>query len=260
MLQKTPREPVSVNPQVLLIYAIPKLGKSTILAGLTTEFAPGKSIIISNEKGGYSFLKAAVEECYNPYKLDELIDEIAADDDIRYVGIDTITTMDDWSEYVGTFNYMNKPQGMKFNTDPTTGQRYKKDDPKFDTVHSIGQGFGYRYSRDVMVDWFEKLRATGKTIILVAHVKDKFITSKTGEAVQAIDINLTGKVKDIYCARADAIGMLVAEEDKRYLSFQSKDDSKYMGSRAPHLSGRILISDKDNTSGNIKTFWNNIFI
>lgn len=258
MLQKTPRKPLSVNPQVLLVYSIPKLGKSTVVAGLTTQFAPGKSIILSNEKGGYDFLEAAVEEVYNPFRFEELVDEISKDPDIQYVAIDTVTTLDDWSEYVGTFNYMRKPQGKSFNVNPSTGQRYSKDDPQFDTVHSIAQGFGYRYSRDVMVDWFEKLRGTGKTIILIAHVKDKFITSKTGEVIQSIDINLTGKVKDIYCARADAIGMLVAEEDKRYLSFQSKDDSKYMGSRASHLSGKILISEK--TDKGITTYWQNIFI
>lgn len=259
MLNKTPRKPVSVNPQVLLIYSIPKAGKSTIIAGLTTEFAKGESLIISNERGGYDWLEAAVEECYNPYRFDELITEISEDKDIKYVAIDTITTLDEWSEYVGTFNYMRKPQGSRFNVDTSTGQRFKKDNPQFMTVHEIPQGYGYKHSRDVMVDWFEKLRATGKTIILVAHVKDKFITSKTGDVVQSIDINLTGKVKDIYCAKSDAIGMLVAEDEKRYLSFQSKDDSKYMGSRASHLHGRILISERSE-NGMVKTYWNNIFI
>lgn len=258
MLNKTPRKPVSVNPQVTLIYSIPKLGKSTIMAGLTTQFAPGKSIIISNELGGYDFLEAAVNECTDPITFNKLIDEASKDSDIQYVIIDTVTTMDEWSEYLGTFNYMNKTQGKKFNIDPATGQRLRKNDPGFDTVHSIPQGFGYKYSREVMVDWFDKLRATGKHIILVAHVKDKFITSKSGETVQSIDINLTGKVKDIYCAKSDAIGMLVAEGDERYLNFQSKDDSKYMGSRASHLSGKILISEK--TDKGIQTHWNNIFI
>lgn len=94
MLNKTPRKPVSVNPQVILIYSIPKLGKSTIMAALTTEFAPGKSIIISNERGGYDWLTAAVEDCYNPYRFNELITEISADDEIKYVVIDTVTTLD----------------------------------------------------------------------------------------------------------------------------------------------------------------------
>lgn len=258
MLNKTARKPVSVNPQVLLLYSIPKAGKSTIMAGLTTDFAPGEAVIISNERGGYDWLEAAVTECYNPMAFNKLIEEASQDDSIKYVVVDSISTLDDWSEYVGTFDYMQKPQGKRFNLNPSTGQYFKKGDPQFDTVHSIGEGFGYRYSRNVMVDWFEKLRATGKTVILVAHVKDKYIASKSGEQVQSVDINLTGKVKDIYCAKSDAIGMLVAEGDKRYLSFQSKDDSKYMGSRASHLNGKILISEK--IEEEVKTYWNNIFI
>ena len=44
-----------------------------------------------------------------------------------------------------------------------------------------------------------------KHIILLAHVKDKFLESKGGELVQSIDLNLTGKVKGIYSSKVDAI-------------------------------------------------------
>lgn len=258
-MNKTPRDPISVNPRVLLIYSLPKIGKSTIMAGLTTEFAPGKSVIISNERGGYDWLKATVEECYNPFSFNKLIKEAAEDEELEYIVVDTITTLDEWSEVVGTYDYMRKPQGKRFNLNTSTGTYYKKDDPEFDTVYSIPEGYGYRYSRNVMVNWLETLRATGKKIILVAHVKDKYIATLSDNVVSSVEINLTGKLKEIYCTKSDAVAMLVPEGNKRYLNFQSKDESKYMGSRPKHLKGKILISESyDDLS--VKTFWENIFL
>lgn len=259
MLNLSPREPVETNPKVFLIYSIPKFGKSTIMANLTTDFAPGKSIILSNEPGGYDYLRAAVKEVLNPYEFNEALDEAIQMKEVEYIIVDTITKLDEWSEYLGTFNYMKKPQGKRFNLDASKGQYLKKDDPGFETVHDLPNGHGYKYSREVMVDWLQRFRASRKNVILLAHVKDKYISSIVGDTIQSIDINLTGKVKDKYCSDVDSIAMLVGKEDKRYLSFQTKSNSKFMGSRPSHLEGKILISEKLE-DGTIKTYWNNIFI
>jgi len=254
-LPTKPRKPKRVNPGVMLLYSTPKLGKSTILAGLTTQFAPEKSIVVSTEEGGYDYLEATVVEAFSPPEFEKVLTAIEANDKIEYVIIDTITRMDEWSEIEGTYRYMRRPQGKKFNREGASVLSHKDDG--FQTVHEIPQGFGYRYSREVMVEKFDRLRATGKTIILVAHVKDKFITNTAGDTVQSIDINLTGKVKDIYCTKSDAIAVLVAEGDKRYLNFRAKDDSKYMGSRASHLHDKVFISEK--TDNEINTYWENVF-
>lgn len=258
-LPTKPRKAKRINPGVTLLYSTPKLGKSTICADLTTSFAPGKSIILSTEEGGYDYVDANVLEVYTPPSFEEALTALENDDTFEYVIIDTVTKQDEWSEVVGTYRYMRRPQGKKFNrvVEGGAAKVLTHKDDQFETVHEIPQGYGYRYSREVMNDWFERLRATGKTIILVAHVKDKFITSSQGDTVQSIDINLTGKVKDIYCAKADAICMLVADGDKRYLNFMAKDDSKYMGSRASHLEDKILISEK--TDNGIKTYWDKVF-
>jgi hypothetical protein len=127
-------------------------------------------------------------------------------------------------------------------------------------VHDIPQGYGYKHSRAVMIDWFDQLSRLADHVIFVAHVKDKLVSSTLGESITATTINLTGKVKDLYCAKVDAIAMLVTGEDtsERYLSFQAKDDIKFMGSRAPHLKGKILISKE--TEKEVEAYWDNIFI
>ena len=45
---------------------------------------------------------------------------------------------------------MGKPQGKAFNRvgEAATGAMIYHTDPKFDTVHSLGQGYGYKYSRE----------------------------------------------------------------------------------------------------------------
>jgi len=171
----------------------------------------------------------------------------------------------EWSEIVGTYNYMNQSQGKKFNRvgEIETGKMIMHTDPKFETVHSIGQGYGYRYSREAMTNWYDKLleiliSEKVKYIILLSHVKDKLVESKNGDSVETIDINLTGKVKSIFASRVDAIGHFYRKDGKGYISY----DNEYKvicGGRCAHLDGNILISEKQ-PDRSVKTYWENIYI
>jgi len=171
----------------------------------------------------------------------------------------------EWSEIVGTYNYMKQSQGKKFNREggSENGPVITRSDPRFETVHSIGQGYGYKHSRDAMTTWYDRLLeliSKGKVtyIILLAHVKDKLVESKNGDSVETIDINLTGKVKSIFASRIDAIGHFYRKEGKGFISY----DNEYKvacGGRCTHLEGSILISEKQEDKS-IKTYWENIYI
>ena len=53
------------------------------------------------------------------------------------------------------------------------------DDPDYQSVHSIPEGYGYRWSRDEMIDIFNLfLKVTKKCVIFVCHVEDKYIAQK----------------------------------------------------------------------------------
>lgn len=171
----------------------------------------------------------------------------------------------EWSEIVGTYNYMKKPQGKKFNREgeDVNGKIIYHTDVRFETVHSLGQGFGYQHSRSVMTDWYDKFQeiiASGKVsyIILLAHVKDKLVESRNGDSVETIDINLTGKVKSIFASRVDAIGHFYREEGKGYISYNN-EYKVVCGGRCPHLDGSILVSEKmpDKT---VKVDWSKIYL
>ena len=256
------RKPVSKSPHMLLLYSRPKQGKTAITAQLEN------SLLIEQEPHGADYVEANVIEIKRPSQLQELFNSIKektikdGKKPYKYLVVDTVTKWDEWSELSGTLNYMNKPQGKKWNLkderNPTKGKFSMKDN-EFQTVHEMGQGFGYRYSREVMQNWFDQISELADHIILLAHVKDKFVATDKGDAVEAMDINLTGKVKYIYCANVDAVAMLSREGNQGILNFDTENSQNVAGGRCSHLEGKIVISEKQKY-GTIKTFWDKIYI
>jgi len=255
------RKPTFTNARMHLIYGVPKCGKTAITAQLENH------LILELEPGGADYVSGRVQEINKPKEFNEVIELIKASPTkvCDYLIVDTITKLDEWSEIVGTYNYMNKPQGKKFNRvgEKEDGAIIPHTDKRFETVHEIGQGYGYKHSREAMTTWYDQLLelvVLGKVsyIILIAHVKDKLVEARNGDSVETTDINLTGKVKSIFASRVDAIGHFYREDGKGYLSY----DNEYKvvcGGRCPHLDGSILISEKMSDKS-IKTYWENIYL
>lgn len=246
------REAKAVNPNTLLIYAPPKVGKTTIAAQLEN------SLILELERNGADFVSGCILDIEKPSEFEKALEEIEkAGKPYDYLIIDTLTKLDEWSEIMGTYNYMNKSQGKKFNRDEK-GQVIYHTDSRFESVHELGNGAGYQHSRNQMMEWYDKIVPLAKHVIFIAHIKDKFVESKTGDTVEASEINLTGKVKSIITSRVDAVGYLRRKGKQAFLSF----DNEYKtisGGRCKHLQGEILISEKLE-DGTIKTYWENIYI
>jgi hypothetical protein len=260
-LVKEIREAKFINPKIQMLYSVPKTGKTTIVSQLEDH------LILELEPGGGDFIKGRVQDIRKASEFNDILNQIKNSEEkvCTYLVIDTVTKLDEWSEIVGTYNYMTKPQGKKFNREGEEpgGKMIYHTDKRFETVHELGQGFGYQHSRSVMVDWYDdflEILDLGKAtyIILLAHVKDKMVESRNGDTVEQIDINLTGKVKSIYASRVDAIGHLYREKDKGFISYNN-EYKVLCGGRCPHLNGSILVSEKQSDTS-IKTFWNNIYI
>jgi hypothetical protein len=233
------------NPRTILIYTKPKKGKTTLLAGLT-------GLLLVDSERGSELVDALIIQVNN---FEELREAAAAiykkgynettkiyTPFYTYIALDTLTRIDEWSEIEGTFRYMDKPQGKKFNRENENplGRKIMPWEPEFETVHEIGQGFGYRYSRDVVIKFFETFNTLAPHIIYVCHVKDKFVgTTNSGAEILTKEINLTGKLKDIIASKVDIIAVGDKEQNKLVLSFVG--DS---GSRCSHLSGKkVTVSE-----------------
>lgn len=258
-IPKDRREVKRVSPTMMLIYSSPKSGKTTICAQLKN------SLILECEPGGADFIEGRVVDISKPSEFNSALDSIEKSDGLvaDYLIVDTTTALDHWSEIVGTYSYMNKPQGKKLNRENTVkAEMIMHTDPRFETVHDLPNGYGYKHSREVMLNWYNRLlnlTTLGKVnhVILLSHVKDKVVEAKNGDSVETTDIDLTGKVKSIYASKVDAIGYFSRKGTQGILNFDN-ENKVVVGGRCPHLNGEIVVSDK--VDGKIVTYWDRIYI
>ena len=77
----------------------------------------------------------------------------------------------------------------------------------------------------------------------MSHVKDSSI-NKQGKDLNAKDVALTGKLKQIVCANADAIGFMFRNPtnfNQTILSFKTHEQDLATGARPPHLSNQEFV-------------------
>jgi hypothetical protein len=103
----------------------------------------------------------------------------------------------------------------------------------------------------------DKIQSAFPRVILLGHLKNK-ITEKAGKEVNSKDIDLTGKIRNIVCAGADAIAYLAREKDKTILSFKSNDDIT-CGARPLHLRNQEIVIAEE-IDGIVKTYWEKVYI
>jgi len=239
-----------VNPKTMVIFGLAKCGKTTELSKLPnnliidvedgTEFVDSLKLKVPKDLGPvgkFAWLNKVAQKIHNdghPYD---------------YVTIDTFSELDSLAEWNGTFRYMNSSQGVKFNRD-ATGKMLPYGHPDYESVQTLPNGYGYRWSRDEIMSMYDVLCNLGKICtIFVCHVADKSIVSKlTNQEVVTRDISLVGKTRDILARKVDAIGYLYNEEGKAMISFKGNEE-KIGGNRAKHLAGYDGPLD-----------WNKIFI
>jgi len=218
------------SPKNMVIYGSPKIGKTTALAKLEN------CLILDLEEGTdmIDALKVKVKDIGQLAEVGQAI--INGKRPYKYVAVDTVTQLEVWCEQEAKKIYRQTPMGKNF--DPkNTGL----------SVLSLPQGAGYLYLRIAYKKWLDNLNKLADHVILVGHLKDRMIEKK-GKEVAVKDLDLTGKIRNITCANADAIGYIYRVDDKTMISFDSKGDIS-AGSRCDHLKGQDM-----------ELLWENIFI
>lgn len=179
------------------------------------------TLLIDLEKGS-SFVEALK---FNVTSLQELhaLGEAIKEKGKPYsrIAIDTVTKLEEWCEEAGTNLYKRTPIGRNF-----TGK----------SVLELPNGAGYFWLRTAFEYWRDYLLTLADEVILIGHLKDKLIEVQ-GKEVAAKDIDLTGKIRSITCAAADAIGYLYRKDGKIFVTFKSSDEIT-CGSRCEHLKGQ----------------------
>ena len=126
-----------------------------------------------------------------------------------------------------------------------------------DNVTTLANGAGYLYIRQAFFQVLDFIDTLAPHIILSGHIKDKVVDDK-GELVMAANIDLTGKIKSLICANADAIGYMFRKGNQTIINFKNNDNVT-CGARPVHLRDEEIVISDMNEKGEIKTHWNKIY-
>lgn len=230
------------NPKYLVLYGLPKAGKTSALAQLDNN-------LIIDLEGGSTFVDAMAIQCRTIQDLGEAAQAIRAKNSevghnfYTRITIDNATRLEDICLTYAATLYRQTELGKAWKgTDVTT----------------LPRGAGYKYLRDAVKKVIDMFKELCDEFILVGHVKDSII-EKDGEEVSAKEIDLVGKLGKIICGLADAVGYVYRKNNETHISFKGGTDDTIMEARAKHIAGKDIIIATGNEDGSITTYWDKIF-
>lgn len=250
-------KPTTNSIDLLVIFGPNKVGKTESLLQL-----PNSLMIDLEESAGYytgryiSLKKVMIEEKIGPVtalsKIAETIDKKNKEVGKHFYDfliIDSLSILEDIAMVYATKLYKKSVIGESFTGDDVTVE--------------LPRGAGYLWLRKAFEAILRPYLGIAKTVILVGRVKDSSI-NKDGEDIEAIDLDLTGKLKRMISYSASGVGILrrsKENENENILSFKHSYEDLSTGTRVPHISGKeFIISRKDPETGELQTFWDKIFL
>lgn len=224
-----------VNPKRIVIYSKPKTGKTTAYAGLDNN------LILDLENGAeyVEALKIKISSLQELLDAGKAIKEAGKPYD--YVTVDTVTALEEMIMPLAIKLYRQTPMGKNFDGD---------------TITTLPNGAGYLYIRQAFFQVLDFIDTLAPTIILSGHIKDKQVDDK-GELVMSANIDLTGKIKSLICAGADAIGYMYRKGNQTILSFKTNDEVT-CGARPEHLRNEEIVVT-ELIDGVLHTSWDKVF-
>ena len=239
-----PDEPLPATaewPRKLFLYGQPKVGKTTILSQL-----PG-CLILECDEGGADYVSALKIQLTGINDFREVCAMLAKNrGKYKFIALDTVTKFEEWCEPLATEDYRSSPQGKNF-----------KGDSVLTLLSSEGFSPGYQWLRLAFQREIRKLAAVADNLILIGHLKDKYLKSldngnekgKDSSEVYSRDIDLTGRIKAMMTSGCDAIGFLYRTaaandptQQKLWVSFRTKEITN-CGTRPKHLINQEFIFD-----------------
>ena len=233
---------VSENPKYLILYGLPKAGKTSAVAQLDNN-------LIIDLEGGSTFVDAMSIQCRTINDLGEAAQAIRAKNQevghnfYKHITIDNATRLEDICLSFAATLYRKTELGKNW---------------KGDDVTTLPRGAGYKYLRDAVKKVIDMFKELCDEFILIGHVKDS-ITEKDGEEVTAKEIDLVGKLGKIVCGMADAVGYVYRKGNETHISFKGGMDDTIMEARAKHIAGKDIIIATGDEDGNLTTHWDRIY-
>lgn len=240
----------------------PKCGKSTLMANLEDN-------LIIDLEDGYKSLEVLKVQARNYNDLKEirnLIIQKGIDDGCtrengkkpyRFITIDNASRLEEFClEEAANLYREHTPLGKNWGKIKNTAG-VLVNDPSAD-VRTLPQGAGYQYLRMAVSSAIRMFKPLCNTLILIAHVKDKMIT-KDSQEMSEMAVDLAGKLGDILCGEADAIGYTYRKENKTILSFKGGDNI-IREARPLHLRNKEFTVIESDEHGELHVDMSQIFI
>ena len=242
VLPKEKNKPKVNNPRFLILYGKPKSGKTTIAAALENN-------LIIDLEGGSEYLSALSVQARNINDLAEISNAIQEEINktgkkpYKFITIDNATRLEEICMSFACTLYRQTPMGKKWDGDD---------------VRLLPNGSGYMYLRQAVRKVIDMFRRLCDNFILIGHTKDKMI-DKEGQEMTEMALDLVGKLGDIVCGEADAVGYIYRKKNETIISFEGGDNT-VREARAPHLRGKkIVVADSDDDN-NVTVYWDRIYL
>lgn len=249
-------EPLSSDINLLLIFGPNKVGKTESLLKLPNSLMIDLEGSAQYYKGRYvSIPDIQVKEGVGPVtaltKTAEAIDKKnkeKGDYFYDFIILDSISVLEDIAGNYATKLYKKSAVGANFKGE--------------DVTLELPMGAGYLWLRKAFEALLRPYLGLARTVILVGRIKDSSI-NKDSESIEAVDLDLTGKLKKMISYNASAVGVLrrsKEDENVNILSFKCSAEDLATGARPAHVSGKeFVISKRDPETNILTTYWDQIF-
>lgn len=226
------------DPKYLILFGLPKVGKTTILSTL-------KNNLILDMENGSTYVDALKIKINSLKDLKEVCKAIKeAGSPYKYITIDTITAVEEMAKPLAIALYQNSPMFSE-----------KYADVKDPTQLPNGSGYAFlRQGIEMIIDIVAKCTPN---IIICGHVKDAALNEGASNNVRTLD--LTGKISRILSAKSDAIGFVHRDENSNLCIQFGANGEVLTGARPAHLANKDIIVAERQENGTFIPHWERIF-
>ena len=240
-----PKEKVKAkveNPRFLIIFGKPKAGKTTLASRLDNN-------LIVDLEGGSEFLEALAVQARSVKDLGDIATAIREEikqtgkKPYKYITLDNASRLEEICLSYAAQLYRATPMG----------KNYSGND-----VRTLPKGSGYMYLQQAVRKVIDMFRDLCDNFILIGHTRDNLI-NKEGEELSEMSLDLVGKLANIICGEADAVGYVYRKRNETHISFEGGDNS-VREARAPHLRGKNIVIAESDENNDIKVYWDKIYL
>lgn len=242
VLPKEKTLPCKNSMRFVIFFGRPKAGKSSAMAALDSN-------LIIDLENGYKNLSALVIQARNINDFGEIAKALQEEIQktgkypYKYITIDNATRLEEMCMGYAITLYKQTPMG----------KNYQGTD-----IRTLSNGSGYLYIRQAVRKVIDMFRTLCETLILVAHTKDRQINVE-GQEMNEMTLDLTGKLGDILCGEADAIGYVYRKKNQTIISFEG-GESSVREARPEHLRGKKIVIAESDEDNKLTFYWDKIFL